>query len=211
MLTGIYSATETIFTQGHEVGELAQELFPGGVEIPFDGLSVDEQLLQTQVAMKTNKVIYEASFQYDGIFIKADILRKVRGGWELYEVKSSTKVEEVYYDDLAVQYYVATNTGLKITKACLVHLNKTYLRKGKLEPEQLFTIQDLTVDVVALQPEVKKQVAVMKKMLAGTEPSLQIGPYCYKPYECAFTDHCWQDVPDEGSVFDLAGKGADCY
>ena len=31
------------------------------------------------------------------------------------------------------------------------------------------------------------------------------------PYECAFTGHCWQHVPEEGAVFELAGKGADCY
>lgn len=205
------SATETIFRQGHEVGELAQELFPGGMEIPFDGLSVDEQVLQTQVAMKTNKVIYEASFQYDGIFIKADILRKVRGGWELYEVKSSTKVEKVYYDDLAVQYYVATNTGLKITKAHLVHINTAYLRKGKLDPQQLFTIVDLTEDILERQASVKKQIAAMKKMVGGVEPEIPIGQYCYKPYECAFTGQCWKHVPEEGSVFELAGKGTDRF
>jgi hypothetical protein len=36
--------TEEILAQGHQVGALAQELFPGGVEIPYEGLSIDEQL-----------------------------------------------------------------------------------------------------------------------------------------------------------------------
>jgi hypothetical protein len=110
-----------------------------------------------------------------------------------------------------VQYHVISNAGIKITKAHLVHINTAYLRKGKLDPQQLFTIVDLTDAVLEMQPEVKKQITALKKVLKEAEPDTPIGPYCYKPYECAFTGHCRQDVPDEGSVFDLAGKGADCY
>ncbi len=203
--------TEEILAQGHQVGDIAQELFPGGVEIPYDGLSIDEQLQQTQNVLKQSKVIYEASFEYNGVFVKADILRKGRGGWELYEVKSSSKLKDTYYDDLAVQYHVITNAGIKITKAHLIHINTSYQRKGKLDPHQLFTIVDLTEGVLEMQPAVKKQIATLKKMLAGAEPIVQIGPHCEDPYECAFSEHCWQDVPDEGSVFDLAGNGADCF
>jgi len=207
----VAESTEEILAQGHRVGALARELFPGGVEIPYEGLSIEEQLEQTQTALASHKVIYEASFQYNGVFIKADIIRKVRGGWELYEVKSSGELKATHYDDLAIQYHVISNAGIKITKAHLVHINTAYLRKGKLDPQQLFTIIDLTEDVLERQTSVKKQLAAMKKMLAGAEPEVQIGPYCYDPYECAFSEHCWQDVPEEGSVFDLAGKGADCY
>jgi len=85
--------TEAILAQGHQVGTLAQELFPGGVEIPYAGLSIEEQLQQPQKALKSSKVIYEVSFSFNGVFIKADILRKVRGGWELYEVKSNKEVK----------------------------------------------------------------------------------------------------------------------
>lgn len=203
--------TEETLAQGHHVGAFAQELFPGGVEIPYEGLCIDEQLQQTQEAIKRSKVIYEGSFNYNGVIVKADILRKVRGGWELYEVKSTKEVEDHHYDDLAVQYHVISNTGIQITNAYLVHINTSYQRKGALDPQQLFTIVNLTEDVLKMQSGVKKQVLAQKKILAGTEPSVPIGPYCSEPYECGFSDHCWQDVPDEGSVFDLAGKGADCY
>lgn len=204
-------ATEEIFAQGHKVGELAQGLFPGGLEIPFSGLSVDKQMQQTQAALKTSKVIYEASFQYDGFFVKADIMRKVRGGWELYEVKSSTKVKDIYYDDLALQYYVITNAGVKITKAFLVHINNQYVRKGKLDIDQLFTVKNLTDEVKELQPKVKKNVVIMQKMLADKKPEIDIGPHCHDPYDCAFTGHCRQHIPKDGAVFELAGKGADRY
>ena len=204
-------STEAIFTQGHQVGTLAQELFPVGIEIPYEGLSIDEQLRQTQQALKTNKVIYEASFQHNGVFVKADIMCRVRGGWELYEVKSSSKVEDIHLHDLAVQYHVLSNSDIKVTKAHLVHLNTSYQRKGQLDPAQLFSVVNLTSDVLEMQPSVKEQISVLKNMLSEEEPDIPIGPYCYKPYECAFTGHCWQHVPETGSVFELAGRGVDRY
>ena len=203
--------TEEILAQGHRVGALAQELFPGGGEIPYAGLTIEEQLQQTEEALKHNKVVYEASFQHNGVFIKADILRKARGGWELYEVKSTSKVKDYHYDDLAVQYHVISNAGIKITKANLVHINTSYERKGKLDLNQLFTIVNLTETVLEMQPSVKKQIAKEKKMLSGQEPDMPIGPYCFDQYECPYTGYCWRNVSEEGSVFDLAGNGVDCY
>lgn len=204
--------TEEILAQGHRVGALAQELFPGGIEIPYAGLTIEEQLQQTEDALKHNKVIYEASFQHNGVFVKADILRKARGGWELYEVKSTSKVKDYHYDDLAAQYHVISNAGIKITKAHLVHINTSYERKGKLDLNQLFTIVNLTETVLEMQSAVKKQITVLKKILKEAEPDTPIGPYCYvEPYECPYTGYCWRDVPKEGSVFELAGKGVDRY
>ncbi len=203
--------TEEILAQGYRVGALARKLFPGGIEIPYNGFSMDEQQKQTLEALKHSKVIYEASFQYNGVFVTADILRKVRGGWELYEVKSSSKPEDSHYDDLAVQYHVITNAGIQVSKTHLVHINTSYQRKGALDPSQLFIVVNLTDDVKERQASVKKQIAAQKKILAGAEPDVPIGAYCYQKYECPFTSHCWQHVPDKGSVFDLAGQGVNQY
>ena len=73
---------ESIFQSGSDVGELACGLFPGGVEIPYEGLSYTEQLARTAQAMADNvPAIYEAAFSYDGIFMKADILHNTGQGW----------------------------------------------------------------------------------------------------------------------------------
>lgn len=198
------------FAQGHAVGELAQEIFPGGVLIPYKGLTLDEQLQLTQEYLAKAKVIYEAAFQHNGVFVKADILRKARGGWELYEVKGSSKVKDIYLDDAAVQYHVITSSGLPVTKAFVVHLNTDYCRQGKLDLEKLFTRKNVTPDVLKRQAEVKKEIARQKRMLKGTEPDISIGKWCNSPYECDFAGYCWKDVPED-SVFDLAGKGVDPY
>jgi len=209
-LLGELEATTQAFDQGIKIGELARDIFPGGVPIPYDGLSFDEQVQETQKALSKAKVIYEAAFTHNGLFVKADILRKVRGGWELYEVKGSSKVKDVHLDDVAVQYHVITGSGLTVTKAFVVHLNTNYIRKGKLDLEKLFTRQNVTNEVLERQAGVKKEIAGQKRMLKGKEPDIAIGPWCNAPYECDFLCRCWKNVPED-SVFDLAGKGVDTF
>ena len=82
--------TERLFSSGHEVGKLAQNLFLGGIEVPYEGLSHSEQLEMTQSLIKGGRdTIYEAAFFHDGVFVKADILHRGSDGWDLYEVKKS--------------------------------------------------------------------------------------------------------------------------
>lgn len=203
-------ATSQTFSQGLEIGELARDIFPDGVLIPYDGLSIEEQVEETQKILTKAKVVYEAAFMHNGVFVKADILRKARGGWELYEVKGSSKVKDIYLDDTAVQYHVITGSGLTVTKAFVVHLNTSYHREGKLDLDKLFTRQNVTTDVLERQADIKKEIAAQKRMLKGNEPDVAIGPWCNSPYECDFMCHCWKDVPKD-SVFDLAGKGVDTF
>ncbi len=198
------------FAQGHKVGELAQEIFPGGVLIPFDDLTFDEQLQRTKAALTRAKVIYEAAFIHNGVFVKADIIRKVCGGWELYEVKGSSKVKDIYLDDTAIQYHVITGSGLTITKAFVVHLDTSYRRNGELDLDKLFTHHNATKEVLQRQAYVKKEIARQTKILKGKIPNIDIGPWCSDPYDCDFKCHCWKDVPED-SVFDLAGNGADAF
>ena len=138
------AGTQARFLTGHKVGEVAWQLFPGGTEIPFENLSFDEQLRLTQEAMKTSKVIYEAAFCHDGVLVKVDILKKNTRGWELYEVKSSIEVKDVYQHDIDVQYYVLNGAGVKVTKACIVSLDREYVRAGDLDVDGLFTSKNVT-------------------------------------------------------------------
>ena len=200
------AATRARFQSGHEIGELAWRLFPGGTLIPFENVSLDEQIRLTREAVKTSKVIYEAAFLHDGVFIKADILRKGRSGWELYEVKSSNDLKDIYQHDVDIQYYVIAGSGLPVSKACIVHLNREYVRDGDLDIQGLFSIVNVTKDTKTRQAGVRKEIARMKRMLRGEEPKIDIGPHCGDPYPCDFEGRCWAHIP-ENSVFDLAGNG----
>jgi hypothetical protein len=200
---------EALWRSGQEVGDYAHMLFPGGVNVPFDGLTKDEQLAKTREEIERGtKAIYEATFSFDDVFVKADIIVRNRGGWDLHEVKSSTSVKEHHWDDVAVQYYVLSGCGLPINKTYLVHINNGYVREGDIVPEELFVLQDITGIVKEKQASIPGTLAEMRAMLRGKMPEIDIGPHCRDPYDCDFMDFCWQHVP-EYSIFSLRGRGID--
>ena len=202
---------EASFQIGTDVGIYAQNLFPNGVEIPFDDVTLSDQLSRTRKEIEEGtEVIYEAAFSFDNIFVKVDILRKHEGKWEIYEVKNSTSVKDHHYNDVAVQYYVLKGTGLPVSKAFLVHINSQYVRNGDIEVDKLFTAQDLTDDVVDNQELVGNEIKKMREMLEDQEPDIDIGGHCSDPYECDFGSHCWQHIP-ENSIFALRGNGPDKF
>lgn len=203
----ISDAQQAIFQSGTDVGVLAQQLFPGGVEIPFEGLSHQQQVELTQAEIsRGTKTIYEATFLSDGIFVKADILHCGARGWEIYEVKGSTKVNDVYVFDAALQYHVITAAGLDVYKVSIVHINNTYTRFGDLDVSQLFTIVDITGQAQEIEPVIVAEIQKQREILNGALPSIDIGEHCDDPYPCDFKGHCWSHIPED-SVFDLRGRG----
>ena len=195
------------FDVGYDVGALAQQLFPGGVIVPYEGLSPAEQLSMTQTLIdQGTDTIYEATFSHNDVFVKADILHRGRSGWEIYEVKSSSAVKDYHYDDASVQYYVVAGTGLPVAKVFLVHVNTGYIRLGEIDAHQLFTIVDLTETVQDNAAVIPEELERLRTLLQGTEPDIDIGPHCDDPFECDFKGHCWAHIPSP-SVFDLTDRG----
>ncbi len=198
---------EAKFQTGINVGVYAQNLFPDGVEIFWDDDSLSNQIKRTKAEIENGaKVIYEAAFSYDNVFVKVDILRRTELGWEIYEVKGSTGVKDVYYDDIAVQYYVLKGSGLPVSKTFLVHINNQYVRKGEIEVDKLFTIQDLSNDIIEKQKSIKNEIEKMRRMLKSQEPNIDIGEHCTDPYDCDFCGYCWKHIPED-SIFNLKGHG----
>lgn len=198
---------EAKFLMGREVGAFAQQLFPGGTEVPFSGLSVTEQISKTRELIDAGaEVLYEASFAFDGIFVKADILVRTGTTWEINEVKMSTKVKDPNYDDVAIQYHVVSNSGLAVSKVSLVHINNKYERQGDIDVQQLFTSADVTEEALARQDALPDLVNDLREALQGDEPVVDIGRHCSTPYDCEFVPYCWQHIPED-SVFSLKGRG----
>lgn len=201
-------STLALFQSGKEVGLVARNLFPGGVEIFFDVVPISKQLKQTASEIKKGtKILYEPAFSHDGLFMKADIMFRNSKGWELYEVKSSTQQKDLNLEDIAFQKYVLKESGLPITKTFLIHINNEYVRQGDIEPQKLFTVIDLTESVEERQEFIRQEIERQRQMLSSPLPIIDIGEYCSSPYECGFIKHCWQHIPCEGSVFSLKGRG----
>lgn len=202
----IPASREQVFTTGHEVGELAQQLFKGGVDCGFEVTKSGQKSVELTANMinEGKDVIYEAAFQYEGVLVIADIMAKIENKWQVFEVKSSTKIAEYQINDTAIQYYVICKCGIEIEDISIVYINNQYVRQGEIDVQQLFTIESVKEQVIPLQNYVEENITRFKEVLAGKSvPEVDIGEQCENPFTCEFKGHCWKHIP-EYSVFDLS-------
>ena len=196
---------ESVFETGNMVHEVAKYLFGEHINIEFNS-NLEEMIKNTYLTIDSYKdiVITEASFKYLNNFCSVDILVKKNNKYELYEVKSSTELKDVYIKDISYQYYVLNSLGMNIVKCTLIHLDNTYVRHGDLELDKLFKKEDVTEDILSLQDEVKTNISEIDKyMERDTEEDKSLGEYCFKPYPCPFFKYCGRNLPIN-NVFDIA-------
>jgi len=198
------SQTESSFNTGYDVGDLAKELFPNGVEIEFNSNNFNGMIEKTkELIANGTEVIYEATFKEDGIFAMADILVKNGKAWDIYEVKASTHTKEYHINDTSIQWYALSKT-INLNRAYVVHINNKYVRHGNLDIKELFTIDDITDIVLEKQNDIEQQLLEMEYMLSHSMPDIDIGKHCSDPYGCDFHSHCWRHIPRKSSVFDIS-------
>lgn len=196
--------------QGEELGLMAQELFAGGIEVPFKDMTYKEQVDMTAELLMKNIPIYEASFFHQDAFVKVDILNPREDVWDIYEVKMSTKQKDVYILDAAFQYYVLNGAGMKVGEVCVVIVDNEYVREGDIDPHKLFKVLNVTDEVLELQSFVAGKINAIRHMLVGAIPTIALGKHCDNPYTCDYREHCRKDLP-ENNIFELKGRGTDKY
>ena len=195
-------AEEFKFSEGDKVGQLAKTLFSDGIDIPVENYS--ENLQQTKEVMKKGKPLFEAGFAFENCFSRADILVPVGKEWDIIEVKSGTEVKDINVHDVSFQKYVYESNGLKIRKCFLMHLNKKYFRKGKLDPKKLLVKEDITSQVNAIK-DIKERIDRMFKIISldkSPKAGLLIDKMIKEGNHDCFTENCIDNLP-ENHVFCL--------
>jgi len=193
-------AQTAIFQSGTDVGMLARELFPFGVDASPETLYLYQQSVAdtAKYIRKGVNVIYEAAFQFDGILAAIDMLVEKKGKWYAFEVKGTSKVKPPHVLDAALQYYVITQSGLPLEDISIVHLNTDYVRQGELNIHQLFTCTSILKEVMEQQSFISTKAAELKALLKTKQaPEIEVGEQCFKPYDCDFYGHCSKDLPEE--------------
>lgn len=205
----VSEAQQALFDTGNEVGDLARGMFGPYVDVTAyreDGsLNKSQMIRNTAEEMaKGTPVICEAAFSYEGLYCAVDLLRRddERGGWAVYEVKSSTQVKDYYIADVSYQKYVLENCGVKVTGVYLVNIDNSYV----LGPEGLdlagfFRINDLWDAASEAQRDTVPGILKVAEMVLGSgeEPSAELSEACVG---CDFFGCCFRDLP-ERNVFDL--------
>src|SRR5438094_4869762 len=133
---------QDLFDQGRQVGEVARAGYPGGVliDLPHDARA--ERVAATRTLLDAGApAIFEATFIADNTFVAIDVLEKQGDGYRVTEVKSSTSQKDEHIPDVAVQAHVAAASGLKVSAAEVMHLNKEFRNPDSGE---LFARTDVT-------------------------------------------------------------------
>lgn len=192
-----------VLDNGNDVHEVARKLFGEDINIKFNE-NLNNMIIDTKKTLKNDKcVITEASFVYKDNFCSVDILKKDGNNYEMFEVKSSTHLKDIFINDLSYQYYVLTKLGYNIVKAYVVILDSSYIRNGNLELDKLFKKIDCTDKVIELQGIVQNNIDdINKYMNKVDEPNDDIGNYCFEPYKCPFFNYCTRYI-EKPNVFDI--------
>lgn len=203
-------ASQRRLRAGQQVDQLARTAFPDGYLIPYRPQPEAMAELTSQAISEGSHTLFQATFAPADLLVKVDILTLAAtgpmantGGWHLIEVKSSTRYKpEEHLPDVAFQVYVLQQAGLTVTQASLMHLNRDYRHHtdghhttDQLDPNDLFSLTDITDDVLDYLPQVDEVVAHMRQTaVLPHNPNVNIGRHCKKPHPCPFHDHCWQGI-----------------
>ena len=203
-------AQQARFDVGHQVGELAQQRYPGGILITEDHFHHREAVESTRRAIDAGATaIFEAAFVHDNVKIRADVLRRIEdgsGSWELIEVKSTGRYDPAkHLPDVGVQLHVLLGSGIDVRRVSLMHLDKAYVYPGgEYDPHALLTATDVTSEAFDYIADVPLHLAEMMAVLALPDvPEAPADVSCEKPYACEFHAWCTRDVPAPNLEGDL--------
>jgi len=191
------------FKRGTDVGILAQQLFPGGINMtPGSPTQFSKKAAETlkNLTNPAINVMYEAVFQYDDTLIMLDIIVRDGDKWRAIEVKSSLSISQTYMKDAALQYYVLKGCEVPLSDIQLMYINADYVKNGDLDLSQLFVFQSVKDYAEQYQDVITKNIAHFKDIIKQPHsPKIPIGDQCDTPYRCEFHGHCWKDVPNEAN------------
>jgi hypothetical protein len=196
------SASEAVFAIGNQVGEVARQVFdPHGT-----GSFIDIGLLGHAEAISQSATLlaegggplFEAGLTAAGALAYADVMLPDRSDgslrWRMIEVKSSASVKDYHRDDIAVQSFIASESGVPLATIAVAHINRDFIYSGGGRYDGLFEVVDLTEETVDRHEEVRQWLALAHEIAdQPKEPEIETGDQCHKPYACGFCDYCNRD------------------
>ncbi len=179
-----YGSMDTIAI-GQEVEDVVKRLWSSVTEIDIDAIQNHARHqsyhdLSMNVIDDSPAIIYQEGFLVDDCFIKTDFLRRNDDGkYDLIEVKSKnsirkkTKAQPLENDlkaDISFQHRVLQQVlGDRYSgHAFIAHLNEEYIKDGKITPEEIIVLEEVTDDLHD-DELVRSNIEVMRKHLSLDE------------------------------------------
>lgn len=187
--------TQHRMDQGTEVGQLAKQLFPSGMEIPQSDFMGNIRLSKDM--LKQGKTFFEPGFMAENLYSRADVLVPVGSEWDIVEVKSSTEVKDEHIQDIGFQKYVYEKCGLKIRRCFILHVNKEFKKDGEIDPLQFFIKMDVTDQANEANEGIENRIKAMFEIIRGEKPT----NHCESFGDCPVPDECWGHLPTESVMY----------
>ncbi|MBZ5661764.1 MAG: DUF2779 domain-containing protein [Acidobacteriia bacterium] len=202
LAAGSTEAAEAVMEQGQQVGLEAQKAFPGGVLVTADHEHLGDAIRATRELLGNSQVlaIFEATFEYGGVLVRADILeRRSRSKYRLVEVKSSTAPKPHYAFDIGIQKHVLSGAGIHLEGTRLMHLNRNYVFDGqKYDLSRLFVAAEIPKEHAVSDAEISNRLDDQFRILGQpSPPDVKPGRQCTDPVECEFYNHCNPGLPSD--------------
>ena len=194
-LLEVSEGAERGFQIGYEVGEVAQGLYPDGILIEDnDDLSAALASTKAALAAHPDRPIFEATFQHEGLLVRADVMLPTDNGYRMIEVKSSASVKPYHIDDCAIQAWVLKQNGMALSSVELAHIDTSFVYQGEGDYHGLFRHENLDEVIRPLLELVPEWIRQSRSTLSGDEPANEPGAQCDDPFECPFKTYCNRNI-----------------
>ena len=150
-------------------------------------------------------VDFQRVFQTNELYARSDavITDDAAGVIDIYEIKAAASVKPEHLADVAFQKVTAERAGFAVRKCHVITMNGAYVRSGEIDPEQLFTINDVTAEIAEMLEDTEKQIAAAR-VYADSEPVPSLVDYCMdNKLDCRYIKLHFPGLPDY-TVFDIA-------
>ena len=152
-----------LIKEGYEVEEYAKQLFSNGLDLPENATP---EFTQQQLT-SNNTIFFQPSFSTSkGVFARMDVLEKLDDGtFHIYEIKSANSAKKEKLKDACFQKYVLQECGYNVTKVSFIHLNKEYVKKGEIVPNELLEITEVTEQIEEIYSTVVNEINAASNLI----------------------------------------------
>ncbi len=178
---------QLIAKQGYEVEALAKQFLEQKVRREYPAgstVSFQYQLIDGNYQAKIDALVHDVQ----------------NDTYDLYEIKSSTKLDKQHKYDATFQHLIA-KSALPVHTTFVVHVNSEYVKDGEIDLDEFFSVNDMSEIVSKLEDEVFRLRAQALEVMNLTEPPLDV--HCSKPKTCPCQQLCHPNI-SQYPVYDLS-------
>lgn len=179
--------TLALFEKGHQFEDFFREQsFENGINVKENlGFNFGYFPSYTDFLFSTNDTItlFEATFVESDILIMCDVVNKIgKNLYDFYEIKSHIYMQEVIWNDLAIQYFICKQ---KFGETAINTFN-VVLRDENNEGNIINVKDELEERIINIDSLIEN----FKNVLASNEPIVEMSEHCLSPYKCDFMAYC---------------------